>query len=209
MKKSSDLKRHRPLFIIHRVNSVAGLKCLPESFGVEIDLRDQRRNLILNHDPFITEGEDFRKYLKHYQHSFLILNIKSERIEFEVLRHIKRHRIKDYFFLDCSFPMILALIRKGERNIAVRFSEMEGLDTVLSLKKKARWVWVDCFSRLPLNRRIFSRLKDAGFKICLVSPELHGRREEIEIYRDYLARHSILVDAICAKEQAVPLWLNW
>ena len=124
-------------YIAHRINTIKELKEIPKDFGVEVDLRDRGSDLVLQHDPF-ADGEDFGEYLKHYQHKTLILNIKSERIELAVLEKIKKAGIKDYFFLDCTFPMIYALTKVNEKNVAVRFSELEGLDTVLAMKDKLK-----------------------------------------------------------------------
>jgi len=84
-------------YIAHRINTIEGLKKLPNEYGVELDLRDFGNRLILQHDPF-KDGEDFEKYLKYYNHGTMILNIKSERIEFQVLELIKKYNIKKYFF---------------------------------------------------------------------------------------------------------------
>lgn len=192
-------------FIAHRVNTVQELKELPLEYGVEIDLRDFGSDLILQHDPFKT-GELFEEYLAHYQHGTMILNIKSERIEFKILELLEQYKITDYFFLDSSFPMIYLLSNNGESRCAVRYSEYEGLDTVLSLAGKIDWVWVDCFSKLPLDIKIYQILKNAGFKLCLVSPELQGRQTELIEYKNYLNRENIIFDAICTKHYNIEAW---
>ena len=192
-------------FIAHRVNTIEELKKIPKEFGVEIDLRDYGDKLILEHDPF-KGGEKFEEYLKFYDQGTMILNIKSERIEHKVLELIKKYNIKDYFFLDSSFPMIFLLANSGEKNIALRFSELEGLDTILAMRGKVDWVWVDCFTKLPINKENFNILKQAGFKLCLVSPELQGRPEDIPIYKEYLEREEIIFDAICTKQYNIELW---
>ena len=38
--------------IIHRINNLSKLKYIPKNYGVEIDVRNFKNNLILNHDPF-------------------------------------------------------------------------------------------------------------------------------------------------------------
>ncbi len=78
-------------FIAHRINTIEELKKVPNEYGVELDLRDYGNKLILQHDPFV-EGEDFEEYLKYYNHGTMILNIKSERIEYRVLDLIKNTR---------------------------------------------------------------------------------------------------------------------
>lgn len=192
-------------FIAHRINTLNELKQLPREYGVELDLRDSGNELILQHDPF-TEGELFSEYLKCYQHGTMILNIKSERIEHRVLELLEEHKIEDYFFLDSSIPMIYLLSKLGEKRSAVRFSEIESIETVLLMADKVDWVWVDCFNQLPINTTSYHLLKEAGLKLCLVSPELQGRQEDIERYKCYLADQQIQFDAICTKYHNIEAW---
>ena len=84
--------------IIHRVNSIKGLKQIQEQFGTEIDIRALGSELILNHEPF-SSGERIEDYLDAYKHGTLILNIKEAGIEDEVLRLVRQRRqIKSYFY---------------------------------------------------------------------------------------------------------------
>jgi tripartite-type tricarboxylate transporter receptor subunit TctC len=62
---------------------------------------------------------------------------------------------------------------------------------------KCEWVWVDCFTKLPLTREVYAQLKK-HFKICLVSPELLGRPSEIGWYREQLA--GMEIDAVCTDQ---------
>lgn len=196
------------LFSCHRINTIEQLKEIPTHYGIEIDLRDNLNGEIhLSHDPF-QEGELFSDFLHYYNHSFIILNIKSERIEYKVLELLKKHNIANYFFLDSSFPMIYKLSNEGEKNIAIRFSELEGLDTVLNMKGRIDWVWVDCFSKVPLNRESYNILKEAGFKLCFVSPELQNQPEKIKEYKDYLNKENIIMDMICTKSYNIEQWEN-
>jgi hypothetical protein len=192
-------------YIAHRVNTIKELKKTPKEYGVELDLRDFGDRLVLQHEPF-TDGEDFAEYLKYYDHGTMILNIKSERIEYKVLELMRKYNIKDYFFLDSSFPMIYLLSKSGEKNIALRFSEFEGIDTILSMKGKIDWIWVDCFSKLTITKASYKLLKESGFKFCLVSPELQEQDESLEEYKKYLKNEGIIFDAICTKIYNVERW---
>jgi hypothetical protein len=194
--------------IAHRVNTCAELFQLPDGVGVEIDLRDQGEEVILVHDPF-SKGDNFETFLENYVgRGTLILNIKSERIENRVLELLKKFKINNYFFLDSSFPMIVQLAKMGERKIAVRFSEYESIETVKALKGLVDWVWIDCFTKLPIDKSLFTDLKNIGFKLCLVSPELQGRPEDIVVYRELLKRENIVFDAICTKVKNFSLWMG-
>ena len=192
-------------YIAHRINRIKALKKIPKEYGVELDLRDFGGRLVLQHEPFM-DGEDFAEYLKHYDHGTMILNIKSERIERKVLELVQKYNIKDYFFLDSSFPMIYSLSKSGEKNIALRFSEFEGIDTILNMKGKIDWIWVDCFSKLPIDNENYNLLKQHGFKFCLVSPELQGQDEKIEEYKKYLNDKNIIFDAVCTKIYNAKRW---
>lgn len=192
-------------YIAHRINTIKELLKISKEYGVEVDVRDFDENLILNHDPF-KSGEIFEDYLKHYDHGTLILNVKSERIEYKILELLEKYKIKKYFLLDCSFPMIYSLSKTKEKNIAIRFSEYEGIDTVLAMSKKVDWVWIDCFSKLPINNENYKILKKHGFKLCLVSPELQGQNEKIETYKKFLNDEGIILDAICTKIYNISKW---
>ena len=191
-------------FIAHRVNRLEELKVLEKNNGVEIDLRDSLNGLHLSHDPFFS-GESFDDYLNNYEHGTMILNIKSERIEPVVLKKISGLGI-NYFFLDCSFPMIKFLSDSGENNIALRFSEFECMDTIRKMSERVKWVWVDCFTKLPLNKIIYDELKSLKLKICIVSPELQGKDHQIELYAKYMADNNIIPDAICSKVHNKKRW---
>lgn len=192
-------------FIAHRINTIEELVNIPNHCGVELDLRDYGSDIIIQHDPFKV-GQNFEEYLKNYNHGTLILNVKSEQIEFRVLDLIKKYEVKEYFFLDCSFPMIYQLSSIGENNLAVRFSEFEGIDTILNLKERVKWVWVDCFTKLPITRGVYDKLIENKFKLCLVSPELQGQGNKIEEYKGYLKENDIVFDAICTKFYNINKW---
>lgn len=193
-------------YIAHRINTVSELLDLPPQYGVEIDLRDALDGTIyIAHDPFIP-GENFETYLRNYKHGTMILNIKSERIEFKVMELLEKYNISKYFYLDSSFPMIYALSNKGEKNVALRFSEFEEIGTLRTMAGRVDWVWVDCFTKLPLDHGLFLQIKEMGYKLCLVSPELQGRDQDIEKYKTYLTSQEIVFDAICTKHYNVSRW---
>jgi hypothetical protein len=194
-------------FIAHRINTIRELKKVPKEYGVEVDLRDYGDRLILHHDPF-KEGEDFEEYLKHYDHGTIILNIKSERIEFRVIDLLIKYKITDYFFLDCSFPMIHLLSEQGEKNIALRFSEFEGLDTIRNMKGKVNWIWVDYLLGYPLRNEFFNALHELNMKVCLVCPSLLRKDKKIIYYKQRLEIDGFMPNAICLKLKSMPYWMS-
>jgi|APSaa5957512535_1039671.scaffolds.fasta_scaffold11942_2 hypothetical protein len=187
-------------YIAHRRNTIAELMDTPMKYGVEVDIRSLGNNLIIHHDPFHS-GELFEDWINHYQHKTLILNVKEEGLEERLIEIMLSKGIKDYFFLDQSFPFLVRWSKMGENRCAARVSEFESLETALSLSGKIKWVWVDCFTHFPISYKEFGQLKKAGFKICIVSPELQGRdaRTEIKDMQRLLLSNNIVVDAVCTK----------
>ena len=186
--------------IAHRRNTLAELLKTPVEYGVEVDVRSFGNRLVIHHDPFV-DGEDLSCWLDQYQHGTLILNVKEEGLEQRLIDLMNERGIEDFFFLDQSFPFIIKTAHQGERRCAVRVSEYEHVDTALTLAGKIDWVWVDCFNRFPLSGADASRLHQAGFKLCLVSPELQQRTGEGEIPAlvRLLAERGIVPEAVCTK----------
>lgn len=186
--------------ISHRRNTTEELIATPHKYGIEVDIRSIGNKLIIHHDPCIP-GEAFENWITAYQHGTLILNVKEEGLEACLISLMKSHGIEDYFFLDQSFPFLVKWANAGERRCAVRVSEFESIETALMLAGKVDWIWVDCFTKFPLSHEDALRLKNAGFKLCLVSPELQGRNAETEIAEliQLLNTRNILADAVCTK----------
>jgi hypothetical protein len=186
--------------ISHRRNTVSELLATDSKYGIEVDIRSEGDRLIIHHDPFVT-GESFDVWINVYRHGTLILNVKEEGLESRLIALMQFKGITDYFFLDQSFPFLVKWSEAGEHRCAVRVSEFESIETALTLAGKVDWVWVDFFTHFPLSEQDARRLKDAGFKLCLVSPELQGRDAYVEIRQlaSLLEERNIEADAICTK----------
>jgi len=186
--------------IKHRINTIAELKSTPKAYGVEIDLRSTHEHLILHHDPYKT-GEKFSQWLEHYHHGTLILNVKEEGLEAAILTLLEKHGVEDFFFLDQSIPFLLKTIQAGEQRCAVRFSELESVETVKAVSDLLNWVWIDCFTQYPLYDRSVETLAKLNLKTCIVSPELQGRVDETEISaaKKLFADLGFSPDAVCTK----------
>ncbi len=186
--------------IAHRRNTRAELDATPTPYGVEVDIRSAGSQLIIHHDALVP-GEDFDHWLEGYRHGTLILNVKEEGLERALLDRMERRGITDFFFLDQSFPFLIKWAKQGLRQAAVRVSEYESVATALSLTGMVDWVWVDCFTRFPLEHEDYALVREAGFRLCLVSPELQGRTapEEIKKMHELLAERGMRMDAVCTK----------
>ena len=186
--------------VAHRINTIEELSVLPKNFGAEIDIRTFNNELVLQHDPF-KNGESFEEWMKNFDHELLILNVKEEGLEVSITKLLEANRINNFFFLDQSFPFLLKTADRGIKNCAVRFSEFESIETAVSLAGKIDWVWVDRFTEAVIDFASYRRLKSAGFKLCFVSPELHGHATRIEAtaYKEIILKNNIYPDAVCSK----------
>ena len=179
---------------------------IDKEYGTEIDVRSFGSDLILNHEPF-SSGEKLVDYLDEYKHGTLILNIKEAGIEDEVLQHIrKRADINRYFLLDVEFPYIYNATRRGEKHIAIRFSEDESIETVRKYINKLNWVWIDTMNVLPIVEKNISILNN--FKKCLVCPERWGRPGDIMRYRKMIINMGIQIDAVMTSKVFSDAWVK-
>lgn len=188
------------LIIHHRRNTLELLAETSVEWGVEIDVRSYGEKLVVHHDPFV-DAISVEEWLTGYQHQLVTLNTKEEGLETRLLKLMEKHNVQDFFFLDQSFPFLIKTAKSGESRCAVRVSEYESVETALTLAGMVQWIWVDVFTRFPLTKRDYERLKDAGFRLCLVSPELQNHPlEVIDSIRVELQSKAIDLDAVCTKK---------
>ena len=194
--------------IIHRVNTIKKLKSISNNFGTEIDIRSSSSKLILSHDPF-AKGDSLENYLSEYKKKkgTLILNIKESGIEQNVLKLVKKHKIKSYFLLDVEFPYIFkTLDEKLNKNIAVRFSEYETIDLSKKLINKVNWIWLDTYKKFPIDNKNLRFIKK--FKSCLVCPERWNRQRDIKRYYLLMKKLKFKPDAIMTSFKCSKIWLK-
>lgn len=184
------------LYIWHRVNAILELELIAHNYGVAIDISAYQDNLILHHDAFI-EGINFESFLRKYAHSFLILNVKQERLEERILYLLEKCKISRYFFLDMSLPLLIRYAKKRIKQIAVLYSEYKPIEAIMKFKHLVEWVWVNGFNVFLLTFQDYTILK-SYFTLCWGSPELQGQ-SIYYISKYYQKMENIIFDAICPK----------
>ena len=186
--------------IAHRINTINQLKNLNTNLGVEVDIRSNDKNLIISHNPF-SDYINFEEWLSFYKHGTLILNVKENGLEKELIKTMQNFKKDNFFILDQSFPYLVNTIKKGEKRCAVRLSEYESINTVLSLKNKLNWVWIDFFTKFPLDFEVYKILKKHNFKLCIVSPELQGHANSKCLdLKNFIKSNEMYFDAVCTKK---------
>ena len=196
------------LLIAHRVNTLDILKKIPSNFGIEVDFRNNDKRTEIIHDPYC-KGLSAKKFFSNYKHKFLIANIKSEGIETKVLKLIKEYKVKNYFFLDSTFPYIMKNLNK-KFLFSLRASKYEKISNLNKFNRKIQWVWYDTFDGFNLDFKEIKKFKKKGFKICLVSPELHNKKvnkNQINSFLLKLKKKKIRIDAVCTKHFHFHKWM--
>ncbi len=199
---------NKPAIIKHRVNTLEQLETHEAHWGAEIDLRtdlNHPQKLHLSHDPWV-RGIDFEKWLDKFVEKkisgILILNTKEDGLEAQCTKLLQQKKVSNYFFLDTTIPTLAKLGQASPTFFSVRYSKFENLEFALGFKNYAKWVWVDCFDKQPVAADALLKLKQAGFKLCLVAPELQGGQlEDPKAFQEIFK----MADAICTKfEKLLP-----
>jgi len=189
------------IIVEHRKNLKTDLNSVSKNHGAEIGLRLSYGELVLAHDPY-TPGEKFSDWIQEFDHALLILNVKEEGLEENILEELNEKTLGKYFFLDQALPSIIKSIRL-KHSVAARISEFERLTWTTELAPS--WIWIDCFSgNWDYLDQEFERISKLTIKTCLVSPELQGRSDpsEIKNLKSILNNHNFLPDAVCTKESS-------
>ena len=189
--------------IAHRINKIKDLKTLPKKYGAEIDVRSNGSKIILNHNPF-GDGDNLKDYLANYNHGTLVLNIKESGIENKAINLVKKFKIKKFFLLDVEMPFICINKKINNKNFAIRFSEFESIYTVKKFVNNVGWIWIDTFTKLPLNNQNLKFVKK--FKSCLVCPERWGRPKDIKLYFIKLKYLNFMPNAIMTSKKYFKTW---
>jgi hypothetical protein len=187
------------ILIRHRINSINELLNIPSDYGIEIDLRSFGQELILEHEPF-KNGTKFTEWLKHYNHKYLIVNLKEDGLETKAINILNDFGIRNFFFLDQSFPSLYKLSRITPEFCSARVSDFEPISSALRLKPG--WIWFDSHSGdWEYLRDAFLALQNQNIKTCLVSPELQRTDSDIELVnlKTIIKEISMDFDAVCTK----------
>ncbi len=175
------------IIIKHRANTRQEIN---PKYGLEIDIRDYGGKLVLSHDIPNDQSEHLESFLSHIQeNNFLAINIKSVEIESELKKILSKAKISNYFTFDWPIPSLKKAINY-DLNCAFRLSEYEK-----DIYPNCEWAWIDAFNEIWYDADYLISLKNNGIKLALVSPELHGRKSDIDKIKNLI--NSVEVDAIC------------
>lgn len=167
-------------------------------FGVETDVRDFAGHLVISHDPPAAPDYLFDEFLKDWRdagYPEFALNIKSSGLASRLVDALAPVTADTYYAFDLAFPDLLTFTKRGLRTYT-RLSDYEG---ELLLLERCAGVWVDGFDRdltSPSDLDALTQLVATGKKICLVSPELHGR-PHVDAWRAWATLSELPGVSIC------------
>ena len=120
-----------------------------------------------------------------------------------ILDILREFKVENYFFLDQPFPFMVKALRNEEKRVAIRVSDLESPQAIYNLVKKniplPQWIWVDSFSGDWSHLSDLMVNRPADMKICLASPELHGRELSTELNTILSSIKISQINAICTK----------
>lgn len=161
-------------------NSIASLlRAMRQGFGVETDIRDCNGDLVIAHDiPIAGHVAPLVQLLESYieleSRPLLALNIKSDGLSGHIRSLLGRYKVDKYFMFDMSVPDTISYLKK-KMAVAVRVSEYESGQWMLD---HADTIWLDAFENDWYDRELILSFLEANKRLCVVSPELHGRSHE-------------------------------
>jgi hypothetical protein len=169
---------HRGLWsaVAEKNTEIAFRRALDNGLGVETDVRDRCGTLVISHNP-PTGGElSLAEFLGIYalceKRPVLALNVKADGLGDCIATALCAAGIHTAFVFDMSIPDTLDYV-KADMPVFVRQSEHE---LVPALYEQAIGVWLDAFRTEWFSIEDIEGHLRRGKKVCLVSPELHGRQ---------------------------------
>lgn len=158
-------------------NSLCALeRAFSAGFGIETDIRDYKGRLVISHNiadesSFALENV-FDSYCSHGCPGTLALNVKADGIQDKLQALLDKYDIRDYFMFDMSIPEQVVYRDRG----FTFFTRISDIETSPVQYEDASGIWMDGFYNTDWidEKSIAAHLKN-GKKVCLVSPELHGK----------------------------------
>ncbi|TDQ92431.1 phosphodiesterase [Paraburkholderia silvatlantica] len=141
-------------------------------FGTETDVRDRLGELVISHDPATAESLSFAAFIEIIakRRLPLAINVKADGLA-NGLHNAFAGKGLDWFVFDMSVPDMKMQLKAGNPVFA-RMSEVEKEPAWLD---QVKGVWLDAFSHTWYSVSTVEDLLSRGLRVCIVSPELHGR----------------------------------
>lgn len=165
---------------INEQNSLEAFeRSLSLDFGIEVDIRDYRSELVISHDlpnensPKLSQLLDI--YSKKENKPLIALNVKSDGLQHNLKMKLDKYKINNYFIFDASVPDAINFIKLKMKT----FTRQSEYESTPAFYKLAEGVWLDEFYSSWIDEETLNFHHKNGKKICIVSPELHKRDRDV------------------------------
>jgi hypothetical protein len=147
-------------------------------FGTETDIRDSLGRLVISHDVPSGSEQSLEEFLicacrfaTSKNQLTLALNIKSDGLAAAIAEQLRCRPQFDCFVFDMAVPDMRHYFSVG---IPV-FTRMSEVEVTPSFFEQAAGIWLDSFDGEWYCNGVIEDILRAGKRVCIVSPELHGR----------------------------------
>jgi glycerophosphoryl diester phosphodiesterase len=172
---------HRGLWLApDQRNSLAAFRdAFSHGCGVELDVRDLDGTLVVSHDPPLAGALTFDAVVAAWREhdggaGALAINVKADGLDEMISDALRDTDPARSFVFDMSIPDALHYVCAGIPYYA-RHSEVEPEP---ALYPSAAGVWLDDFAGWFISEERIAAHLEAGKRVAVVSPELHGRDHE-------------------------------
>lgn len=169
---------------IEKNTTTAFARSFALGYGTETDVRDLNGQLVISHDMPLHPAMALKDYLADLA-AFnreggltQAINIKSDGLAKDLALQMK-DCAHPWFVFDMSVPDMIQHIRAGNPTFA-RMSEYEPFPT--SLHGHIKGIWLDAFVSTWYSADVIESLLNQGLQVCVVSPELHGRKDHEDLW---------------------------
>ncbi|WP_116828503.1 phosphodiesterase [Pseudomonas syringae] len=142
-------------------------------FGTETDVRDVAGQLVISHD-MPAGGELTLNGLLDImagRNLPLAINIKADGLAQALAATFARYGHTNWFAFDMAVPDMRSYLNAN----LITYTRLSDVEPSPAWLEQAAGVWLDGFEGEWFSNQVIGDLLSLGKRICVVSPELHGR----------------------------------
>lgn len=156
---------------------------LVKGYGFESDVRDYKGQMVISHNiagEACQDAEEVFRWLYEFKDKYCFaVNIKADGLKNILKEYIEKYKISNYFLFDMSVPQTVEFREMGLRY----FTRQSEVEPQPCMYEDAAGVWIDGFwSTEWITEELLKCHIRNGKEVCLVSPELHGKKEHTSFW---------------------------
>jgi hypothetical protein len=170
-----EIISHRGYWVeLHERNMpVAFHRSFDLGFGTETDVRDVAGRLVISHD--MPTGDEMTMDglldIMAGRNLPLAINIKADGLASALAEKFEELGHSNWFVFDMAVPDMRGYFKEG----VITYTRLSDVEPAPAWIEQSNGIWLDSFSETSEINPTAALLVAAGKKVCVVSPELHGR----------------------------------